>query len=434
MLSERSWAESPPGVRVLPGRAYRVRTEWRGDSYLVEVSFSPRLAAIMAAAGARCDLDRAEILHPDGRREDLLGCRAEIESSLGAPAPAWVFRWPFGHRPFVLPRDRLELDWDEEARAVAFMAPATCVPIFTCLDAPYLGTTPTLPAAGYLPLAPEAWRPRREELMPGVTVVAPNLGAVRLAALAFEDVCGAAARRWQQDRRGLCDSLAVADELTRDVLERLGGGPPLLPDAQQRLARLIPDVQDADAAAVLAALKRLQKRLVGRLMPVELVVVPSGKHFSALPEMSPIRDTLLAAPSACDAQGVGFSGAVPYTSATVALEGMRYVFLPEDDLLRMQISSRHELYHLLEEQLVDDSVRCRLDALHGVTVARSGPFPRPYGYLRQEYLATMGEVFEGAYGSAGLAWLKGCHQEVEALLREVTARGASTARRQGTHR
>ncbi len=101
--------------------------------------------------------------------------------------------------------------------------------------------------------------------------------------------------------------------------------------------------------------------------------------------------------------------------------------MPAEDLEDLQISSRHELYHLLESQLLTPADRRRIDGFHRDTVANAGPFARPYGFLRQEFLPTMAEVYEGAYGEEGVQWLRRYHGELWDFLEELTGGRASTS-------
>jgi hypothetical protein len=245
---------------------------------------------------------------------------------------------------------------------------------------------------------------------------------------AFDAVCGRSARVWAARRVLVEERLRDTFRLTSALLEAIGSNRPARPALVDETLRVLPPPPLASTRSpdLVEALGSLRRRLEAELMLVRLVVVPRGVHFSALPEMESLRAQVAKPPVAFDEHGVVVSSSSPLQSATVVLRGRRYVFMPADDLDDLQISSRHELYHLLESQLMTPEQRRRVDGFHAITVANAGPFARPYGFLRQEFLPTMAEVYEGAYGEDGIQWLRRYHGELTDFLDEATGGRVAT--------
>jgi len=411
-----------------PTRPYAIESIWRGEHHHFEVRFTPRFVATLVNAGGAVDLRRGELLLPGGVRRDAFGVRDDFERRTGNHAPPWLFRWP-ERDTFVLPRGTIEVDVEPGTTTVVLVPPRACTPIFVCLDAAYLGRPVTYDADAFSALDARVWKPEVRHLHAGVELVGLGARPLERAAAAFEAVCGRSARTCSARRTLVESRLRDVFRLSTALLEIVADGSTSSRAAVDETRRLLPGLPPTSSqpADLIDALGTLRRELAAELMPVRVTVVPSGAHFSALPEMEPLRAQVAGAPIAMDEHGAVVTSGAPLQSATVVLQGRRYVFLPAEDLDDLQLASRHELYHLLEAQLLTPAQRRRLDALHAETVANAGPFARPYGFLRQEFLPTMAEVYEGGYGHEGVDWLRRHHGDLAELLDELT--GGRTAAR-----
>jgi hypothetical protein len=194
----------------------------------------------------------------------------------------------------------------------------------------------------------------------------------------FQDVCGKASDGWR----------ARADARRAEI-------------ATLRAA-LSPNRPQAVRAAIEARLARLEDQS----KPVVIVAVPEGKSIAAMPQIEPEHRTMTANSIA----GV-------YHFAPEA----NYLFMPEETLSSgNQFYLRHELYHLLDDIFLSDRAHAAIDAIFERTARGGGPFANPYGARRREFLSTMGELYEGLWGSGDRAWLEREQPELFDLLRTET--------------
>jgi hypothetical protein len=140
---------------------------------------------------------------------------------------------------------------------------------------------------------------------------------------------------------------------------------------------------DARAAikARIAELKRVNK-------PAEIVVVPEGKHWTAMPQVSKSWKHWAKKPR--PTLGANF-----YTSTT------RFVLVPERDLKTIKHTTKHELNHLVFARL-SRKTQAEIRAIYDRLQAAHGPFARIYGAQFREFYTTFGEIFEGHHGVESL--------------------------------
>jgi hypothetical protein len=154
-----------------------------------------------------------------------------------------------------------------------------------------------------------------------------------------------------------------------------------------------------------------RKRL---LDPIEVIVVPRGKHLLALPEMQ----------SKDEKARNARSGAAGVNATVAGPDGIlrRIVAIPEESLDGPpQRLARHELIHLMG-RLASDNLRRQLEALEQTAAQNRGPYFYEYGARRGEFVTTCGEAFFGAAGTRGIEWLKDSHRELYELFRSQTGR------------
>ncbi len=246
---------------------------------------------------------------------------------------------------------------DEERGRITIEPPQYCIPIFRCYEGPWRKTVTFEAEECMQPLS--SWQPRERRLASSVTIQGETLADISRVRDAFFDVAGRRGERWLAERPGLA----------RDVV---------------------------------------------------ILVSPGGKHFSALPELSPFRAKLAAAASDTDTSGMSFDSQALLSAATILTEHVRYVCVASDDLALGGISARHELFHLLESEMLAFTERRYIDDWYRRTVENAGPFARPYGFLRREFLPTLGEMVQGAAGAEGRLWLRAHHREAIEWLRHIT--------------
>lgn len=147
------------------------------------------------------------------------------------------------------------------------------------------------------------------------------------------------------------------------------------------------------------------------------IVSPRGKHFSALPELRLMRERLLKPAAAMDEHGVTAQARSGFAAVTITGERTRYICVTGDDLAGQRTSTLHEIFHLLEAEMLSPQEIAWLDRWHTRTVERGGPFARPYGFMRREFLPTMGELLFGGDG----AWVREHHRALVQWLEAATS-------------
>ena len=273
----------------------------------MQLVFSARFCERVVANRAAVDLERGELIGNDGARQDILGAREQFEQQTGKAAPAWLFRLPRPPRAFVVAQGILRLDFDAQAGKIALELPDQCTPIFCCFEGTLLPPPPTFDTASLEPLL--QWQPARLSLSASVSVCAPSMAEAKVVRDLMASVCGKRGELWLKTRPGVA----------HDVV---------------------------------------------------FLVSPLGKHFSTLPELEPIRHRLRRASAAPDQHGVSFGSDAQLTAATLLTKHARYVCLSADDLQGDRLSARHEIYHLLEAEMLNDEDRQTLET--GIANGRAG--------------------------------------------------------------
>lgn len=254
-----------------------------------------------------------------------------------------------------------------------------------------------------------------------VTGLPPEAGAISIEGPAdvlprldqhLQKVAGRTLRGWPERR----DAIAARHRaLDAAMLELDAGGSGAASSAAALLG--IPEAATWPKEMLSSAVQAEMARLRRLLAPVRVVVVPRDKHFSSMPHVADARGTL--------------AKLLPHSRAAhVFAEEARFVFVPEDDVEGKGLSTRHELYHVLEQVWLPEEMTERIAAHYAKTKAKNGPWPTEYGRRPREFFPICGQIFEGALGDRGRAWLEAEHPALFELLVEVTGRRPGQRRRQ----
>lgn len=368
----------------VPGKNYRIEA----PKHVFDVRFGARLARVMLAEGLKIDRATGVILDargkPDPRCPVHLARQIFVEQT-GREAPPWILLHP-NARSFYWPTGQLELELGaqtivpREVGGVKF--------VFTHRFDDTQEKPRVWRASELAPLPADTWRPKVEHAF-GVRFEAENAELLEKAQILFERIVGPSAAKFPEREREL---LAEAGKLIE------------APKNEAWTA------DDFDAVRSM----RLDE-LARALAPVQVIVVPKNKHYSAMPQVAHIRKAL---------QERGTLG----DAATLVLQDpsgrgyQRLVLIAEDDLLAGGRDAKHELYHLLEDRYLSPDVVAQIDAAWARTVRKGGIFARAYGMQREEFFTTMSEEYEGAHGEEGRAWLRSSQRELWGIFENLARR------------
>lgn len=336
-----------------PGKKYPIEISGKTAFH---VSFGPKLSREISEGRLRLDPSTGRLLDRQGRPDPRCPVNRAQKYYLeltGREPPPWIFLHP-GASTFCRPQQQVELELGRHTIQIRDQGPVKFLFSHRLDDAGELRRwTPEelAPLANYQPLVARTAH---------ATISAPNQRALEKLTELFEKIVEPAARRRTRP------ASLTAEEIMR------------------------------------------------REAPIELVVVPRGKHYSAMPQVADIREVLQSKKALGDA-------------ATILLQNenkkgfVRYVFVPEEDLSSTAArDTKHELYHVLEDAFLSEDTLAAVDALWRRTVRKEGPFSRAYGMQREEFFTTMSEEFEGSHGDEGRRWLSEHHPELEEIFRRVT--------------
>lgn len=395
-------AKSAPTDSIIspePGRSYPVQSSIKGRAVQVDVKFDDAAVAWLRSNGAKIDLSTAEIVSRTDKRYDLAVVKERHLKDAGEPAPPWMvfeplsqlYGVPRGELRVTVEDDTFSLGWDNLENGFDFY-PDNHTPVSV-----------PLPAMAYQPLSLSDF-PATLQLTSDARVTAATPALAQQAKALFDTVCGPSVAADPKSRERLeREQAEVKDTFAK--LKALGVGPELTQLINDVKARYAPS-EDAAWGYVdaLGALRARYADLKEQLLPVELVVVPAGKHYSAMPQLDACRQQILDLP-----QGV---------AANVTTSDRRYVFMPEGD----DGTSLHELYHLLQTRYLPPSTLAKIDAIYDATLAAGGPFAREYGVQKAEFVTTMSELFEGGSGPSGVEWLKAKQPVIYEIFCDATGR------------
>lgn len=366
-----------------PRARYEVTAEHGGRSHTFELRFSRELVRHLARNHLRVDVSRGELVSADGSRE-ALGAASEFRATTGRAPPPWIAkreRWEV----FGLPMEGAVVRLGEgDVPELDFHGR-----LFVDFDViVYEMKEPREFGAEAMRPAPEL-ELRRTELCPGVALSAATPEAAKLGRELFFEHCGVEAERWPERLRALAaerqEVRGLIAELRRGAGE--GGGSPAAIERARALSAPHDHSRWSEADAI-AALRARIAEIDRASKPVELIVVPLGKHWTAMPQMKHRWEAFAKKPR-------------PSNAANSFTPEARLVFLPEEDLRQNAQTSRHELNHLVFARL-DRARQNDIRAIYERLVARGGPFARVYGRQWKELFTTFGEIFEGRHGRAAL--------------------------------
>jgi hypothetical protein len=380
-------AQIPPirsedGAGLIPeaGRIYAASDIWEGEERHFGVCFTERAVAFLDQHACTIDLARAELVVPGNKRNSLFNTNALYRSRTGKDAPPWLLYMPRIDL-FALPKGTLTIDIED----------VTCRPIleryadggqgldfgpYRFYEQRYVEEKKSWSEEELRPLTfSQLASFARIDLGSGVEIRAPHERTATVVEATFMKILGEAKRRHEAELDGLRAELSG---LTRARPAYL-----LLPDHLRAIDGRIARLQD-------------------RTRPIEIWVVPRGKNISAMPQIRPEHRAM-----------VKDSIAGVYSLDPRA----RFLFVPEESLddggqLLFLI---HELYHLLDDVFASDAMRAAFDRIYQHTAAAMGPFANPYGARRREFISTMGELHQGAWGVEGSGWVARSQEELAGL-------------------
>lgn len=407
-----------PGAKIVPvaGRRYPVTTLFEGAAHSFGVEFGPNLAGHLAREGFSVDLTTGELVGKDGARFDLFGpARQEFQRQTGKDA-RWLVR--DAANDLVGPPKKVLVLELQEGHVTGTSEGGVLSRLRCFRDLPSWGKAELYPESAYTPVQASELGRTPLTIAEGVQVFAPSTKLAERARELFESVCRHAMGQPGQRRETLAASLPKVNGLLEQL--NAGGWRNEAREAQVnaaiREAKVLCAPQDAstwtegDARAALYA-KQAEAETAGQ--PIEIHIVPKGKHWTAMPALAPLREEV-------DADPVNRLS----DACWMPTPDRQLVFIPEESLdgTASTIAARHELHHVLENLYLTDEQRAVVDRIHAETLRSGGPFARTYGIQRKEFWTTMAELFEGGEGPEGILWLKENQRELYELLCDATGR------------
>jgi hypothetical protein len=339
----------------ISGKKYRIELS-PGQSFYI--SYGPKLAQDMFERRLKVDQSTGQLVDIQGRpdpRCPVARARKYYFELTGQEPPSWILLHPVANS-FYRPKVQVELELGAHIIQVTDRGPPQFLFLHRLDDA---GPARRWSKAELAPLEAHQYQPLSARTL-YASFEAPNRESLEKLTALFEKIVEPAARR-----------ATVPKDLSPEEL--------------------------------------LKKNA-----PTQIIVVPRGKHYSAMPQLADIRVMLQKKEVLGDA-------------ATILLRDadrsgfVRYLFVPEEDLASPTArDTKHELYHLLEDRYLSAETLAAVDALWRRTVRKGGPFSRAYGMQREEFFTTMSEEFEGSHGEEGKRWLAENHSELEEVYRRVT--------------
>lgn len=395
------------------GKVYSATTQWRGQRVTVKVSFDQETANFLTERGFKLDVEKAALVR-DGKSSPL-------GTSPGWAQPLGTLEMmapdaPFANEPMLVTEYKVVMGGRQaDGSANIAMAPAdmkTDLNIF----ATHRDELPTDEATARQrmePLGLTEEQLSRKQLAPGVTVSGTSPESISRAERSIREVVGRSLAGRGQQLQAYRTEIAKLNQLSEALVANVR--------SPAGLAKCIFDIKAAVAPsdpspwsveeAMNALIARKADLEVIQSADVEIVVVPKGKHWTSMPQWAPRRD----GSEPPESRGV--------TTALIE-EGpneprvKHVVFIPEEN----EGTQRHELVHLTERLFLSSEDRAIVEQSWANAVANRGPFARPYGAQREEYLTTMSELFEGREGPAGVRWLKENVPEIYGVLSRVSGR------------
>jgi hypothetical protein len=363
------YAETPREGEVFQGPALNDR----GSTDQVLARLTPELTRWAVQQDAILYEPRGEVIFPHRDTGPGLASTSfaqRYQQDTGHAPPVWVHRevhsteWgPLDHPVHVL-RDRYAI----------------------------LNPTPA-PAEALETLERQPWMDHGVEIAPQVFLHSPDEASAARFKEMFQEICGPSEARRQPE--------AIQARLDRvnGLLASLEQGPPSA-DLLERCRQECGACSEEEAQG---RLERLATRLKAMTLPVHLFVLPEGKHFSSLPNITGTLKEQLAQ--------MKFS-----TGCQFFTDSYQVVMINQATLKNQPGMARHELVHLLEERYLEPEVQDKLDRLHSDILTRGGLLPSSYGVRRKEFLTTMAEEHQGDFGPDGPAWVETAHGEVHGIL------------------
>jgi hypothetical protein len=394
------------------GVAYVTEVKFQGVTSSIEVRFTERAAQLMSEQMLWLDVDNAITMQGTKPLGSLMPA-TDYQEVTGQAPPAFLVQSKFDS--FGLPKTvTVDLDVERSGGSDTLHWHAD----YDGLHAP--NHFPFTPAHDFMlsraqldttPMPSDAWHPTTVALSQSTTIAANDPALVAKATPIVNSVLGKMLARYDAKRANneaqrsemqtLIDSLRSDDGATPERLS---------------LARTLANVTEQDAphaSDVIAALRARRASLASKAF--EIVVVPKGKHFSALPIFG----------SAHAQAGYAKSDAI---AANIRGNGVTQCFIPEEELdAPAAWISKHELHHLLQEMLdvVAPEVNAEVAEIFAATRKADGAMPREYSAIEVEFWTTCAELFEGRAGAPGVAWLKDKQPRIYELMCHATGRDPS---------
>jgi hypothetical protein len=392
LLSVRGPRGAPVRFEPRAGVDFPVRANFRGREQQFSVRFGLRLVERARREGLTVDLATGELRRPNGEPDPrcaIADARRRFERLTGTTAPGWILMHP-GTNTFCWPAQEATLDGSKNGVTGASTRGGVRFVFTHRLEPPRVDSR-RFDADSLQPVPAERWRPATRDSL-GLRFEASSARELEQAVALAKTIIGSKAESWPVREAELKNELAGLDAF---VAEQPG----------------VAGVAGVGLGAVEARRDELRRILA----PVRVIVVPDGKHYTAMPQLAHVRDALLADGALGDAASIVVRD--PVTKAYA-----RLVLLPAGDLAKAGLDSRHELYHLLEDRFLSSAEVESVDGAYRRALEAGGPFSRPYGMQRAEFFTTMGEEFEGGWGPEGPRWLLANHPRLYEVFCDVTGK------------
>lgn len=383
-----------------PGTDYPVTTEWNGKTYDFKLQVTPAYIQYMQNRYLWIDFEKGELVQgSNGLRTPVVpGAAEEYVKVTGREAPPWITEFK-EYGLFGIPKGKMLVDREGDFTVADFDYLASDS-FFRC--EPGINVT-----QNFDQIPAEEWHPIHFSYAPNISIEAENQQLLERAKELVEKVLGTANKDYLKRETELRSEKQNLSRLYSDLsAEHDPEVHEKLLEEARTLLKTGPGTEKWDALRLIN--ERLQQLAYRVDHELKVVVVPAGKHWSAMPHFNSY-DT-----SSLDISGV---------AANYCLPDHTYVFILEDDMqTNCPWLSMHELHHPLIRNLVEPQIYERQIEIHKEARRNDGPFAREYGVQEKEFWTTFAELFEGRYGSEGAEWFAEKQPELFKLMCDATGR------------
>jgi hypothetical protein len=356
-----------------------------------------------------------ELVAADGTRcGEVYNNRYAYRWQNAEEAPPWLLRRPNGF--FALPAGGVTASFDPDSGGLQLESPQDDFALNVRHEAP---PAPKLERSAFEPLSPAAAREfGGMRLRPDVVLMANDKQLAGRVAALFEQVCGrasqdAGARRAEKER-----IMARCLEISKAIREAKGQKQREEALDEWKRENDIPVATRIPAARALELNARKYDEAQEATLPLQIVVVPAGKHFTSLPMFEGQRTPELFKEHGAVRSAMMTLPVPQMIDGQVKRTKQRMLFVAADDLQEGGAETIQGLTRVLQERYLSGEQNVAIGKRLLAIAPAGGPLAQPSGMNGRLFLPTLAqEFFTG--GDEGRAWVRDNHPEIYQLLEKL---------------